>query len=504
MKQNSKHLLFFLLFIVAIAAFLKLGKQSLYEWDESHTVINAIEMLQNKDWINLYYVGEPDEIRAKPPLFIWIVAASFQLFEANTFSLRLPSALFSILAFFYIFKIICLYKAARFAFFTGLILVGVKGIIGFHVGRTGDFDAMLVACLLGGLYYFLKYLDFNQKRAIYWAALFFGLAFMTKGPAMGVLFPGIGLYVLLSGRFSKLMQSTIFWKAVGLCLVFPLVWMLTIYFFGVSNEHSKYAGDNAFERMFLYDLVERFTSSQFENQREQSDAFFFFRCLEESFLYWNYVFYLIALGGIYRFFFRTQLSEFIQNRFRISTKDIHTVQDILLRRANRLPLLSICIWLPLGLFLSIVTTAKWWYMAPAIPFLAVTTYYGIDWLQQRYVWVKYLFLILLATTLGKRYLDSLDDQARRLVKAAEAYCTFIHKTQKVTFLYSLPRQDVLGHLYFCNPSAQFRKAKHQEELSLTAPGLVIIPKKYYSSSKIPAPYRVVLDDNYFVLLYWLH
>lgn len=486
---------------MSLAAFLKLGNQTLYEWDESHTAINAIEMLQNGDYVNLYYVGAPDEIRAKPPLFIWIVATSFHFFGANTFSLRLPSALFTILAFFFIFKIIYLYKPARFAFFTGLILVAVKGIIGYHVGRTGDFDAMLVACLLGGLYYFLKYLDFNKEKAIYLAALFFGLAFMTKGPAMGVLFPGMGLYVLLSKRLEKLIKMPNFWEAVGVSLLFPIGWFITLFLYGVATPQSQYAGDNAFERMFLYDLLERFTSTDFENQREHSDALFFFRCMEESFRYWNYVFYVVVLGGIYRFFFRTSLHDFIQNRFRTSTGDIHTLQDILIRKENRLPLLSLCMWLPLAIFLSMVTTAKWWYMAPVIPFIAVTTYYGVDWLQQRYVVVKYLFLVMLALTLGKRYVDSLDDEPRRLVKAAEAYCPLVKSAEQVLFLDTLPRQDVLGHLYFCNPAALFKNAKSIEDLPRPENSLVLVSKSYYDKNlKNSIYYKVILDDEYFVLL----
>ena len=84
-------------------------------------------------------------------------------------------------------------------------MLSVRAVIGFHVGRTGDFDAVLLAFLLAGLYFFLLYFDFEQPRALYLAALFWGLAFLTKGPAMAVLWPGLGLYIVLQKRLKELL-----------------------------------------------------------------------------------------------------------------------------------------------------------------------------------------------------------------------------------------------------------------------------------------------------------
>ena len=164
MHFSNKYYLPILLAVVSVLAFYKLDHHPLYEWDESHTVINAVEMMQNGDIFNLYYVGQPDELRAKPPLFIWTVALSFEIFGVNKFSLRLPSAIFTLLAFFLIFKIIHLYRSREFAFLTCFILLPVKAIIGFHVGRTGDFDALLLALLLAGLYELLYYLDIDHLK----------------------------------------------------------------------------------------------------------------------------------------------------------------------------------------------------------------------------------------------------------------------------------------------------------------------------------------------------
>lgn len=487
--------------LVISAAFFKLGEPPLYEWDESHTVINAIEMLQNGDFINLHYVSEPDELRAKPPFFIWLVAASFELFGASTFSLRLPSALFILVAFFFIYRLIRLYQDATFAFYTGLILVAVRGIIGYHVGRTGDFDAMLLAFLMGGTYYFLQYLDFQKEKAIYPAALFFGLAFMTKGPAMAVLLPGLALYVLLRQRISYLLAKRSFWTGLLLASLFPLAWFLSIHFYGVTVEQPKYAGANAFERMFLYDLWERFTSNTFEDERVTADSFYFFRCLEEGFRYWNYAFYVIVLGAIYRFFFRLPFRSFFKNRFKTSTESVHTIGTILQRDENRLLLLSVCIWLTLGLFLSVVTTAKWWYLAPAIPFVAITTYNGLHWLQHRYQVVRWVFFVLLLFTIGKRYVASLKTESTHLMTAAQGYCDLLQDNQRVLFGADLPRQDVLGQLYLCNPSIRFRQVEKIPQEVLPTATLMVLPNDFYDKHQADlAVFQIAQRDDYFTIL----
>lgn len=486
--------------LVTTAAFFKLGEPPLYEWDESHTVINAIEMLQNGDIINLYYLGEPDEIRAKPPFFIWLVAGSFQLFGFSTFSLRLPSALFTLLAFFFIYRIIRLYQSATFAFYTGLILLAVRGIIGYHVGRTGDFDAMLLAFLMGGTYYFLQYLDFQKEKAIYLSALFFGLAFMTKGPAMAVLLPGLALYILLRQKLSFLCTKRTFWQGIFIAALFPITWFLCIHFYGVTIEQPKYAGSNAFERMFLYDLWERFTSRTFEDENTAADKFYFFRCLEEGFRYWNYAFYLIVLGAIYRFFFRLPIRSFFQNRFKTSTESVHTLWVIFQRDENRLLLLSVCIWLTLGVFLSMVTTAKWWYLAPAIPFIAITTYNGLHWLQHRNQAVRWVFFGLLFFTIGKRYVDSFKTEAPRLMAVAQGYCDLIQESNQVVFGQELPRQDVLGQLYLCSPAVQFKKL--DKKINITdASTLILLPKGFYDKNQMTfKKFQVLQSDEYFTIL----
>ncbi|MFK7935433.1 MAG: ArnT family glycosyltransferase [Saprospiraceae bacterium] len=513
MRISDTYYLPLLLFLVTMLAFFKLAKHPLYEWDESHTAINAIEMMQNGDIFNLYYVGEPDELRAKPPLFIWTVALSFELFGASKWSLRVPSALFTIIAFWLIFKIINLYRDKEFALLTCLILLPVKAIIGFHVGRTGDFDAMLLVFLLAGLYFLLKYLDSDDispasfKRGIeqrtinlYLSSLFFGLAFWTKGPAMAVLSPGILLYLLVTKRLKAFLLKKEAWIALAITLLFPIVWFTIVHFYGVKVEQPQYAGADSFQRMFLYDLMERFTNPTFENQAEATSGWYFFECLTESFTIWDWVFYIVVISGI--------IAK-IKGNWQIPPISF----------SQRLLVLSICIWTTLGLFLSIVTTAKWWYFAPAFPFIAITTYWGIDALD-RYVRrsvrftklqkfskpksgltpVKIAFLLFLFATMARRYYVSINTQNYKLAELAAGYCPLLKDGQKLTFLNKLPRQDVLGQLYLCNPELSFQQENASfPRKSVDNYNLVLIHKEDFYESEQWRFFNKISEDDYYLI-----
>jgi 4-amino-4-deoxy-L-arabinose transferase-like glycosyltransferase len=162
-------------------SFYKLGQNDLSEWDESRNGVNAFEMLHNGDYINLYYGGQPDSWNNKPPLFIYAIVMCYKLFGYNEFALRFTSALAIIIFFVFIYKLIALYESTAFAFICCLVMMTCKGIVGNHVGRSGDFDATLLCLLIISIYYLLCYIDFNKETSLNFSALFFGFAFLIKG-----------------------------------------------------------------------------------------------------------------------------------------------------------------------------------------------------------------------------------------------------------------------------------------------------------------------------------
>ncbi len=482
-KTIAKLLPFLLLLLVVFFSFAKLSDQPVHQWDEARTGINAIEMLQNGDWINLHFGGQPDKIRAKPPLVVWWVAANFSIFGYNSFSLRLHSAIASVFIFFFIYQITRLYKPSIFAAGVILILLSVRGILGFHVGRTGDFDAVLLAFLLAGLYAFLLYLDFGRQKAIYAAAIAWGLAFYTKGPAMGILFPGVFIYTAVTGRLVWIVRQKKFYLALLLCSLFPVSWYLVLHYFGVQLENPEVSGKNAFERMFLYDLRDRFTETNFEGKREQADPLFLWHCLSENFALWHYLFFVVLAGG---------MINWIRNK--ISWQGI---------QKKRLLILSIAIWIPIGGLLSVVTVAKFWYFAPALPFVAITLVYGVEFLSQRLRWVIILFLFFWVFAMYFRYFGA-KPKATEGSKTDDFFTPLIEENKErirtsdtIMVVPPLPAQRVLLELYFTNPNVVY-EANPQKS---TDQGLLFSRSSLLDSD--PAlflDFKMLANDENYVIL----
>ncbi len=430
MLNSPKYALAIILVLTTFFAFFRLGDHPLELGDESRGGINALEMLANGDLVNLYYCGEPDGVRAKPPMFIWTVALSMHLFGANELALRIPSALYIIVVFFLIFRIINLYRSPQFAFWTCLMLLSVSGLVGYHVGRNGDFDAMLLMFLLAGLYFFLRYFDFGHKPSVYFGGFFWGMAFMVKGLAAGTLAPGLALYLILTNRFFPALGQKELWIAIGIGLLFPLAWFLTVQQYGAVWDNPEYTGKNVFERLILHDIVERFTKPDFEGRVATSDHKYIFYSLDKTFNLWSIVFWAFIGYGLVRV---------VQNSKRVTRQ--------MLSEKHRLLLLSLCLWFPLAVFLSFVTHALRQYIVPAVPFVGIATMTGIWWLWHQFNWPKFLFFALLAFTLGRRlYFFATPEPQPPIITE---HCDTIHNAESIYVENEALQNDDLLYLYFC-------------------------------------------------------
>src|ERR1700741_1914696 len=82
--------------VLALAAFnlvWRLNVEIVSEWDESLYGTSAWEMLRSGRWIATTFLGNVDYYNVKPPLNVWLLAASFKVFGVNLVSLRLVSVL---------------------------------------------------------------------------------------------------------------------------------------------------------------------------------------------------------------------------------------------------------------------------------------------------------------------------------------------------------------------------------------------------------------------------
>ncbi len=192
--------------IVCFQSFQNLGKEHIKIWDEARGANNAIEMLENNDYLVVRFDGNPDRWNTKTSLFIIAKVISYKIFGINEFAARFPSAFFVLLTAFLL--LFFSYKYLK-EFWTGaltiLIMVNTSGYMGYHVARNGEPDAMLVFfVLLYALTWFILLEKYPQKRNLYYTI--FGIAFVfavyTKNIAGISPVAGIALYSLF--RFNKL------------------------------------------------------------------------------------------------------------------------------------------------------------------------------------------------------------------------------------------------------------------------------------------------------------
>ncbi|MEI7803550.1 MAG: glycosyltransferase family 39 protein, partial [Bacteroidota bacterium] len=348
-KVSRKHLLLgAVILLAAFFSFWKSGKHSLYEWDESRYGMIAYQMIQHHDFINYYFLDEIDPTVYKPPLSFWAIAGSYKIFGANEFALRFPSSIATILFFIFFFLWICIYKSEITAMLACLILLGVKGIIGTHIGRTGDTEAMLICFQMISVYFFSCYIDKNKNSAIVYSGIFTALAFLTKGIAGLFFLPALLIYCLIRKKIMTVFHDKYFWYSVFTFLLIISIWVILIINFGDVNFLKK---------MFSVDVVGRIMKKENTNFYYRNDPWFIFPALDILFNLWNYLFFTSILIFV--------LLK-IKNRKKIYTPDEH--------------ILWICfsIILSLSIILTVAKTSAEWYFSSLVPFCAIVTIVQMD------------------------------------------------------------------------------------------------------------------------------
>jgi 4-amino-4-deoxy-L-arabinose transferase-like glycosyltransferase len=385
---NKKNAFIFILSVSIILSFVRLGGESVAEWDEARNGVNAFEMLKNHDFINLYYNQQPDTWNNKPPLLIWLICLSYKVFGFNEFALRFPSALATVIFFIFFYKIICLHEKPLFAVLSSIILFSTKGIIGSHTGRTGDFDALLICFLIIAAYYFLLYAASLKPVNIYLAAIFLGLAFLTKGTASLCLVPGYLVYLLFKKKFKTAVINRHTAFAVILYLFFVASWIFCITEFGkiYIPESSEYHSHNAVETLFVHDTFNRLAGHLFGRGYSHNWSYFF-TVMDAKLNLWNYLFYLTMLVLMLKIF------KVHAGRF-----------SYIFKTENKLFTFSLIQTVTLSLILTLSVNKLPWYLTPAFPFVAIVAAYGAKYFYYSVPVFKIILLGVILFTFSRHFI----------------------------------------------------------------------------------------------------
>ncbi|HWR40033.1 MAG TPA: glycosyltransferase family 39 protein [Patescibacteria group bacterium] len=230
------------LLLSLLTIFVNLGGIPLLDPDEPVYAETAKEMMHFADFVSPRIYGE--FWYDKPPMYYWLVAASFKLFGVTEFAARLPAAALAVLGGLVVYG----YGNRLFGEKAGLAsaVVLVTSVEYFYMGKAAVTDITLTLCLTISLLAFIA----GQYRLCW---LFAGLATVTKGP-VGFLFPGavIFLYLTLDRRWHEIRYMKI---PTGLLIfaVSALPWYVAMY--GIHGQ--------AFIDTFLgFHNLTRFTSPE--------------------------------------------------------------------------------------------------------------------------------------------------------------------------------------------------------------------------------------------------
>jgi 4-amino-4-deoxy-L-arabinose transferase-like glycosyltransferase len=184
-------------------------------WDESRNANNALEMSRNGHLLVTYFQGTPDHWNTKPPLLIWFMALFLRLGLPPLLAVRLPSIIAATSTILLVFFFCRNFLRDRLAgLFAGLILLAAPLFVGWHSGRTADFDSLVTLFTLIYTLAFWGYVETQGRARTRWiilAGIAVALSVLTKGVGGVLSLPGLLLYTIFRGRLLRVLLDWRLW-----------------------------------------------------------------------------------------------------------------------------------------------------------------------------------------------------------------------------------------------------------------------------------------------------
>jgi putative flippase GtrA len=183
----------------AIVLFHDLGAHPIELWDESRLANNAIEMAVSEFSLVTTFDWKPDHWNTKPPLLIWLMAASLRLFGFDEFGVRLPGAVAAFCTTIVLWAFIA-YRLGRpvAGCLAVLLLLATPHYVHEHGARSGNYEPLLGLLTTGYLLAAYVYCreEVNRRRWLVVALFLAFLAFMTKTVQALLFFPSIAVFLI--------------------------------------------------------------------------------------------------------------------------------------------------------------------------------------------------------------------------------------------------------------------------------------------------------------------
>lgn len=235
-----------------------LGNVHLFDWDEINFAEAAREMIVTGDYLNVQIDFVP--FHEKPPLFIWLQAASMHIFGINEFAARLPNAIIGIITLLFIFEIGKKLFDETFGIFWVLTYIG--SILPHFYFKTAIIDPLFNLFMYSGIYFLFHFYSNNFKlKYVMFAGLSVAGAIMTKGP-VGFLLPTLTwiIFIVLKRKEYKYPIKEFFIYTI-IAIIPAGIWYILIFLnsdSGLISEFVMYqirlltTGDAGHEGPFYY------------------------------------------------------------------------------------------------------------------------------------------------------------------------------------------------------------------------------------------------------------
>lgn len=217
-----------LIVIICSALFIPfLGDVHLFDWDEINFAESAREMIVTSDYLKVQ-IGFK-EFHEKPPLFMWLQAASMNLFGVNEFAARLPNAIAGIIIILLLFE----YSRKRYSIelATAWVFSYVGSLLPFFYFKTGIIDPIFNGFIFWSVLNYFDYIKNNSSKNLIYSITLISLAVLTKGP-VGLLLAMLTIKIFLFIN-KKLFQNVIALLAYFFIpLIVYLFWYFVAFGFG--------------------------------------------------------------------------------------------------------------------------------------------------------------------------------------------------------------------------------------------------------------------------------
>jgi 4-amino-4-deoxy-L-arabinose transferase-like glycosyltransferase len=232
---NHSRLLHYLSLIVltifGIALFFNLGKNYLYDWDESIYAQLGVEMRQTHDFLTPIWNG--DFWLEKPPMIAWVTALGQTIVPDLEYGSRLFMPVFAILTLYAVYQIGTILSGST----AGVSAMAILGYFNLFLGRgvSVNTDGMLLAAITWTVLLALK------NSSPWKVALMISFAIMVKGPA-GILAILIALPIIILKSKSYILHTLYF------TLIFTLPWHLYQLYVNGASFYTPYLLEQVLRR----------------------------------------------------------------------------------------------------------------------------------------------------------------------------------------------------------------------------------------------------------------